>query len=110
MSQTLMAVDPADITRYRELLAMQEAITSELNGLKNKWKQLTPGKYGDVTVSQPRRFSPERALDWITQNAPTLLPQVQETVLSQAKVKATLPPAVYDQACCAAGSLTVRVK
>ena len=51
-----------------------------------------------------------RALDWITQNAPALLPQVQETVLSQAKVKATLPPAVYDQACCAAGSLTVRVK
>ena len=105
-----MAVDPADITRYRELLAMQEAITSELNGLKAKFKQNPPGKYGDVTITQPKRYSPELALAWITTNAPNLLPQVQETVISQAKVKAVLPPAVYDSSCCALGPTSVRVK
>ncbi len=106
----IMPIDPADITRYRELLAMQEEITSELNGLKAKFKQNPPGKYGDLTISQSRRYSPELALAWITDNAPEVLPQVQETVISQAKVKAVLPPAVYDQACCALGSVSVRVK
>ena len=110
MPETIMPVDPADITRYRQLLAMQEQITTELNGLKNKFKQAGAGKYGDLTITQPRRFSPELALGWITQHTPNLLPQVQETVISQAKVKAALPPAVYDQACCTAGSLTIRVK
>lgn len=109
MSAT-MPIDPADIARYRELLAMQEEIASELNGLKAKFKQNPPGKYGDVVVSQSKRYSPELALAWITTNAPNLLPQVQETVISQSKVKQVLPPAVYDSSCCALGPISVRVK
>ena len=102
-------VDPADLRRYRELAAMAEAITAEMDAIKARWRQLPPGRHGDVTVTVPARFSAELATQWITTHQPGLLPAVQETVISQARCKQFLPPAIYDQ-CTVTGQPTVRVR
>lgn len=102
-------VDPADLRRYRELAAMAEAITAEMDTIKAKWRQLPPGNHDGVIVTVPQRFSVELAQQWITAHQPDLLPAVQETVISQARCKQVLPPAIYDQ-CTVTGQPTVRVR
>lgn len=104
------SIDPADLQRYRELQTIIEAATSELNGIKAKWRELPAGKYDDVTVSQVTRFDADLALAWITTNQPDLLPLVQETVISQAKIKQVIPKAIYDTQMVTTGAPMIRVK
>ncbi|GAA2178494.1 hypothetical protein GCM10009785_01270 [Brooklawnia cerclae] len=89
---------------------MAEQITAEMEAIKAKWRVLAPGKYGPVSVTPQKRFSSELALDWVTANAPQLLPAIQETVISRAKAKEILPPAVYASLSVAYGEPRVSVK
>ena len=103
--------DPGQVRRYRELQTIIQAATDEQKTIKHDWiTTLGVGRHGDLTISPARRFSPELARQWVEANAPDLLPAITETVISTAKTKAVLPPAVYEQMMTPLGDPRVTLK
>lgn len=107
---TEMKIDPAEIARYRELDQMRRRIDEELDAIKARWRVHGVGKYGDVTISENRRFSVTMCKQWVETNAPQLLPAITEEVISSSKAKQLLPPAVYDSMMAPIGDPRVSVR
>lgn len=100
----------ADVKRYLELDAHRADITIEMDAIKARLRdggtQLAPCGV-KVTVTPNRRFSAELAAEVIPE---ALLPLCQETVISSAKAKAALPPAIYEAAMIEVGDKRVSIR
>lgn len=99
-----------DVKRYLELDALKTDLTIEMEAIKARLReggtQMAPCGV-KVTVSTNRRFSPERAAEVIPE---ALLPLCQDTVISSAKAKAALPPAIYEAAMVEVGEPRVTIR
>lgn len=89
------------VKRYLELQTLLDEATSEQSTIKAQLRQLGIGKHhtgaGPITVSPNRRFNAEQAAAVLTEINPDLIPACSDTVISSAKAKAVLPPAVYER-------------
>lgn len=99
-----------DVKRYLELDALRADIQIELDTIKTRLReggtQMAPCGV-KVTVTANRRFSPEQALKAVPD---ALLPLCQETIISSAKAKAALPPAIYSDCMVEVGEPRVIVR
>lgn len=99
-----------DVKRYLELDALRADLQIEMDAIKARLReggtQIAPCGV-KVTVSVNRRFSADVAAQVIPE---ALLPLCQETVISSAKAKAALPPAIYEQAMVEVGEPRVIIR
>lgn len=87
-----------DVKRYLELDELAKDIAVEQATIKTRLRALGDGSHQapcgvSVSVTPQRRFNAEHAMDVIPAD---LLPMVQTTVVDGKKVKALLPPALYE--------------
>jgi hypothetical protein len=99
-----------DVKRFLELDALRADITLEMDAIKERLREggtQTAPCGVKVTVSVNRRFDAGKAAEVISE---ALLPLCQETVISSAKAKAALPPAIYEAAMVEVGAPRVSVR
>lgn len=101
-----------DVKRYLELDELAKDIASEQAGIKAQLRSLGEGNWEapcgvQVLVTPQRRFNPEHAQTVIPAD---LLPLVQSTVIDSKKVRALLPPALYEACQVESGDLKVTIR
>lgn len=89
------------VKRYLELQSVIDDCKAEQEVIKADCRQLGLGKHttgaGPVVVSPNRRWDAATAEQVLREINPDLIPACSETVLTSAKAKQVLPPAVYEQ-------------
>lgn len=108
------AIDvPALVQRYKDLTARRDDLQAEIDAILATARDLGLGKHatdhGTVAVGPNRRFNAELAETVLTGINPALVTACQSTVLDSKKVKATVPPAVYEQCMKDAPNLKVTI-
>lgn len=101
-----------DVRRYLELDELAKDIAIEQATIKTRLRGLGDGNWEapcgvHVSVTPQRRFNAEHAVTVIPAD---LLPMVQSTVVDGKKVKALLPPALYEACQVESGDPRVVIK
>ena len=101
------------VKRYVELSTLIDEAMSEQEQIKAQFRQLGLGKHvtgaGPITISPNRRFNPEQAENVLRAINPDLIAACSETLLTSARAKQVLPPAVYEQCMKASDKYKVEV-
>lgn len=110
----MTTTDPAALAaEYLDLKARAAVLDDRMKQIVSELRDLGPGRHEagtcTVTVSPSRRFDPDLARTVLASN-PELLEACTEHVVSSAKAKQVLAPAVYESLMTPSGDPRVNVR
>lgn len=113
MTTTTTTPAEAIAAEYLDLKARAADIDERIKQIVAELRDLGPGRHAagthSITVTTQRRFNADHAADVLAGN-PELLAACQETVISSAKAKQVLAPAMYELCMLEAGDARVSIR